>query len=63
MILGVLALIALPAHLFVFGLGGSPTQPNRAVDMGLLKRIGAWLAAAVLTAGAMGLMSAPTLQP
>lgn len=60
MVLGMLLLVALPAHAFVFGLGGSPTQQERAVDVGLLKRIGAWLCGAILTAGAMSLFSTPT---
>jgi hypothetical protein len=30
------------------------------VDVGLLKRIGAWLSAAILTAGAMSLVGVPT---
>jgi hypothetical protein len=60
-VLGMLAFVALPAHAFVFGFGGSPTQLGRAVDVGLLKRIGAWLSAAILTAGAMSLLSAPSL--
>ena len=60
MVLGMLLLVALPAHAFVFGFGGSPTQQGRTVDVGLLKRIGAWLSAAILTAGAMTLFGAPT---
>lgn len=52
-ILGMLLLVALPAHAFVFGFGGSPTQQSGSVDMGLLKRIGAWLSAAILTAAGM----------
>lgn len=58
-ILGMLVMVALPAHAFVFGFGGSPTQQNGSVDMGLLKRIGAWLAAAILTAGAMAWLGTP----
>jgi len=60
-VLGMLAFVALPAHAFVFGFGGSPTQLGRAVDVGLLKRIGAWLSAAILTAGTMSLFSTPSL--
>lgn len=63
LILGMLALVALPAHIFVFGLGGSPTQQGRSVDVGLLRRIGAWLAAAILTAGALSMVGAPTWMP
>ncbi len=58
-ILGMLVLVALPAHAFVFGFGGSPTQQSGKVDVGLLKRIGAWLAAAILTAGGMAWLGAP----
>ena len=61
LVLGMLVFVALPAHVFVFGLGGSPTQQGRAVDIGLLKRIGAWLSAAILTAGAMSLFGTPTV--
>lgn len=60
MVLGMLVFVALPAHAFVFGFGGSPTQHGRSVDVGLLKRIGAWLSAAILTAGAMSLVGVPT---
>lgn len=61
LVLGMLVFVALPAHIFVFGLGGSPTQRGRSVDIGLLKRIGAWLSAAILTAGAMSLLGAPAV--
>lgn len=60
LVLGMLVFVALPAHVFVFGFGGSPTQQGRSVDIGLLKRIGAWLSAAILTAGAMSLLGTPT---
>ena len=60
-VLGMLAFVALPAHAFVFGFGGSPTRQGRSVDVGLLKRIGAWLSAAILTAGTMSLFSAQSL--
>ena len=41
-----LLVIALPAHAFVVGFGRSPELPARTLDTALLKRIGAWLAAA-----------------
>lgn len=44
-----LLVIALPAHAFVVGF--RPARPaGRSVDTALLKRIGAWLAAAAATA-------------
>lgn len=50
-----LVVIALPAHAFVVGFGRAPQSTSRALDTALLKRIGAWLAAA---AGATLLRSA-----
>ena len=41
--------IALPAHAFVVGLGPRSAVVARTVDTALLKRIGAWLAAAGIT--------------
>lgn len=46
-----LLVIALPAHAFVVGFGRSQAS-GRAVDTALLKRIGAWLLAAAVTAAA-----------
>ena len=43
-----LLVIALPAHAFVVGFGPSAAGP-RSIDMALLKRIGAWVAAAGVT--------------
>lgn len=43
-----LLLVALPAHAFVVGLGRRPAGSSAGVDVPLLKRIGAWLAAAVV---------------
>lgn len=50
LILAMLLVVALPAHAFVVGFGRSGRPGGRAVDTALLKRIGAWLAAAVATA-------------
>jgi hypothetical protein len=44
-----LLVIALPAHALVVGFGRSQAS-GRAVDTALLKRIGAWLLAAAVTA-------------
>ena len=43
-----LLVIALPAHAFVVGMGNRQAA-GRTIDTALLKRIGAWLAAAGLT--------------
>ena len=50
LILATLLVIALPAHAFVVGFGGSAGSALRTMDTALLKRIGAWLVAAVATA-------------
>ena len=42
----------LPAHAFVMGFGRHPTPAGRTVDRALLKRVGAWLLAAVVVATA-----------
>lgn len=49
-ILITLIVIALPAHAFVVGFRPAQTAPVRGLDTPLLKRIGAWVAAAALTA-------------
>lgn len=49
LVAGTLLLIALPAHAFVVGFERNPTTAASAIDMPLLKRIGAWLLAAVAT--------------
>ena len=54
LMLATLLLIALPAHAFVVGFGYRQASAGRAVDVALLKRIGAWLVAAALTAAATG---------
>lgn len=50
LILATLLVVALPAHAFVVGFGRSEGSAVRTVDTALLKRIGAWLIAAVATA-------------
>lgn len=45
-----LLVIALPAHAFVVGFRPGQGAPLRGVDKPLLMRIGAWVAAAALTA-------------
>jgi len=41
--------VALPAHAFVVGFGRGQAPDARTLDTALLKRIGAWLAAAAAT--------------
>jgi hypothetical protein len=50
LIVGTLLVVALPAHAFVVGFERSQTNASRTFDTALLKRIGAWLAAASVTA-------------
>lgn len=45
-----LLVIALPAHAFVVGFRPAQAVPARGIDKALLNRIGAWVAAAALTA-------------
>lgn len=49
LVISMLLVIALPAHAFVVGFGRSAGGDGRSVDTALLKRIGAWLAAAAAT--------------
>lgn len=49
LIVSMLLVIALPAHAFVVGFGHSAAGDGRSLDTALLKRIGAWLAAAGAT--------------
>lgn len=58
LILATLLLIAVPAHAFVVGFGYKSAPGGRTLDVALLKRIGAWLVAAGVTAVAMGLYRA-----
>lgn len=53
LVVATLLVIAVPAHAFVVGL--RPPAGGRALDTALLRRIGAWLAAALITAGAAAL--------
>lgn len=46
LIVAMLLVVALPAHAFVVGLGRSAASVSRSLDIALLRRIGAWLAAA-----------------
>lgn len=46
LIVAMLLVVALPAHAFVVGFGRAPAPAARSLDTALLKRIGAWLAAA-----------------
>jgi hypothetical protein len=55
-ILATLLLIAVPAHAFVVGFGYRSAPGGRTLDVALLKRLGAWLLAAGVTAAAMGLV-------
>ena len=55
LMLGTIAFIALPAHVFVVGLKRSQLPGAQTLDTALLKRIGAWLLAAAITAGAIAL--------
>ena len=50
LILATLLVIALPAHAFVVGFGRHGGAAVRTMDTALLKRIGAWLVAAIATA-------------
>ncbi|WP_374672877.1 hypothetical protein [Ideonella sp.] len=65
LILGMLLLVALPAHLFVIGATGSPGADGRRLDGALLQRIAAWLIAAAAVAGALAVYRAvlPAGQP
>lgn len=54
LVVATLLVVALPAHAFVVGFGRTTSAQDRTLDTALLKRIGAWLAAAVLTAGLTG---------
>ena len=49
LIVAFLLVVALPAHAFVVGFGRGQVSNARTLDTALLKRIGAWLAAAAAT--------------
>lgn len=55
LVIATLLAIALPAHLFVVGLGRAGQDASRTLDTALLRRIGAWLAAAAAVAAVQSL--------
>ena len=50
LVLATILLIALPAHAFVLGFQRGAATGARGLDAALLARIGAWLAAGIVTA-------------
>lgn len=50
LIVATLLVVALPAHAFVVGFGRVAAGPAGGVDPALLKRLGAWIGAAAVTA-------------
>jgi hypothetical protein len=46
-----LVVVAVPAHAFVVGFSHAQPADGRKLDTALLKRVGAWLAAAVIVLG------------
>jgi len=50
LVIAFLVVVALPAHAFVVGFGSNQTADARSVDTALLKRVGAWLLSAAVTA-------------
>lgn len=55
LIVATLLVVALPAHALVMGFGYRPEPHSRKLDTALLKRIGAWLGAALLTTALINL--------
>ncbi|HUX89703.1 MAG TPA: hypothetical protein VMV48_03335 [Gallionellaceae bacterium] len=55
LMLGTIAFIALPAHVFVVGLKRRQPPGAQTLDTALLKRIGVWLLAAAITAAVIAL--------
>ncbi len=47
-VVGLLLLVALPAHAFVVGFGRDRSADSRQLDTALMKRGGAWIAAAAV---------------
>ena len=47
LVVALLLVVALPAHAFVVGFSRSQPADSRTLDTALLKRVGAWLSAAV----------------
>ncbi|MBK8766281.1 MAG: hypothetical protein IPM01_17365 [Burkholderiaceae bacterium] len=56
LVVATLVVIALPAHAFVVGFGRRQAGQAGTLDTALLKRIGAWLAAAGVTVGISALI-------
>ena len=56
LVVATLVVIALPAHAFVVGFGRRQAAQAGTLDTALLKRIGAWLAAAGVTVGISALI-------
>ena len=54
LIVGTLLVVAFPAHAFVVGFGQGQSAGPRTLDIALLKRIAAWLVAAVATVAVTG---------
>jgi hypothetical protein len=50
LVIAFLLVVALPAHAFAVGFGRNQTADPRTVDTALLKRVGAWLLSAIVTA-------------
>lgn len=50
LVVATLLVIALPAHAFVVGFRRNAVPQGRTLDTALLKRVGAWLAGALVTA-------------
>lgn len=64
LVVAFLGVVALPAHAFVVGFARSQTAPGGAIDAALLKRVVAWLVAAVAaTAISQGLLDAAHAAP
>jgi hypothetical protein len=56
LIVGTLLLVALPAHAFVLGFSRDARPAPGTLDGPFLKRIGAWIAAAIATVAASSLL-------
>ena len=59
-VLAFLLVVALPAHAFVVGFGINQGAHARGVDTDMLKRVGAWIASAVLSAALLQAITANT---
>ena len=56
LVAGTLLLVALPAHAFVLGFGRPAPGAAGGLDTALLRRAGAWIAAALATVGVSALV-------